>query len=110
MLPAELSAATTRDPVLRAEIDVELRALRGAVNAQVDPHARLDFLAVVREQWTVENGFITPTMKIKRNRSEEHTSELQSLMRISYAVFCLQKKTPQPTTREHNTHNTTSTH
>src|SRR3546814_6439715 len=28
-------------------------------------------------------------------RSEEHTSELQSLMRISYAVFCLQKKTTQ---------------
>src|SRR3546814_4159464 len=27
-----------------------------------------------------------------RNRSEEHTSELQSLMRISYAVFCLKKK------------------
>src|SRR3546814_7373524 len=32
-------------------------------------------------------------------RSEEHTSELQSLMRISYAVFCLKKKT-------HNTHRT----
>src|SRR3546814_9393567 len=29
------------------------------------------------------------------NRSEEHTSELQSLMRISYAVFCLKKKTKQ---------------
>src|SRR3546814_8726172 len=29
----------------------------------------------------------------KRFRSEEHTSELQSLMRISYAVFCLKKKT-----------------
>src|SRR3546814_2835177 len=29
-------------------------------------------------------------------RSEEHTSELQSLMRISYAVFCLKKKTQQP--------------
>src|SRR3546814_1314327 len=28
----------------------------------------------------------------RRNRSEEHTSELQSLMRISYAVFCLKKK------------------
>src|SRR3546814_8192242 len=28
------------------------------------------------------------------DRSEEHTSELQSLMRISYAVFCLNKKTP----------------
>src|SRR3546814_4495215 len=29
-----------------------------------------------------------------KRRSEEHTSELQSLMRISYAVFCLKKKTP----------------
>src|SRR3546814_9695436 len=29
-----------------------------------------------------------------RRRSEEHTSELQSLMRISYDVFCLKKKTP----------------
>src|SRR3546814_969131 len=29
----------------------------------------------------------------RQNRSEEHTSELQSLMRISYAVFCLQTKT-----------------
>src|SRR3546814_8113826 len=32
-----------------------------------------------------------PTLAI-RDRSEEHTSELQSLMRISYAVFCLKKK------------------
>src|SRR3546814_4076456 len=31
--------------------------------------------------------------RLKPNRSEEHTSELQSLMRISYAVFCLKKKT-----------------
>src|SRR3546814_2793801 len=30
--------------------------------------------------------------KVSINRSEEHTSELQSLMRISYAVFCLKKK------------------
>src|SRR3546814_4890779 len=31
---------------------------------------------------------------VAEERSEEHTSELQSLMRISYAVFCLKKKTP----------------
>src|SRR3546814_9947947 len=30
--------------------------------------------------------------RVERRRSEEHTSELQSLMRISYAVFCLKKK------------------
>src|SRR3546814_2830178 len=45
-----------------------------------------------------------------RSRSEEHTSELQSLMRISYAVFCLKKKkttkyTPTKITQPH-THNT----
>src|SRR3546814_3068237 len=42
-------------------------------------------------------------------RSEEHTSELQSLMRTSYAVFCLKKKkrtTPLTTYKEH--HNNTS--
>src|SRR3546814_3649607 len=38
-------------------------------------------------------------------RSEEHTSELQSLMRISYAVFCLKKKN---NTYEHKTTNTTN--
>src|SRR3546814_4234767 len=42
-----------------------------------------------------------------RLRSEEHTSELQSLMRISYAVFCLKKKNimttaTQPTNTHHN--------
>src|SRR3546814_2067041 len=35
--------------------------------------------------------------KRRRCRSEEHTSELQSLMRISYAVFCLKKKTTKKT-------------
>src|SRR3546814_5760228 len=35
------------------------------------------------------------TSVLFRRRSEEHTSELQSLMRISYAVFCLEKKTNQ---------------
>src|SRR3546814_4157205 len=39
-------------------------------------------------------------------RSEEHTSELQSLMRISYAVFCLKKKTTDKT-KQHKQNNTT---
>src|SRR3546814_6632249 len=40
-----------------------------------------------------------PPAHRKGNRSEEHTSELQSLMRISYAVFCLKKK-KKNTTKE----------
>src|SRR3546814_3561008 len=39
-------------------------------------------------------------VQIGFGRSEEHTSELQSLMRISYAVFCLKKKTATKTTNE----------
>src|SRR3546814_6473462 len=41
------------------------------------------------------------TVTIATDRSEEHTSELQSLMRISYAVFCLKKNT---TTKHSNNH------
>src|SRR3546814_3116934 len=36
---------------------------------------------------------ISPSTGGRHGRSEEHTSELQSLLRISYAVFCLKKKT-----------------
>src|SRR3546814_5486077 len=46
--------------------------------------------------WPVKpSGMPQPsqTSSIAPGRSEEHTSELQSLMRISYAVFCLKKKT-----------------
>src|SRR3546814_10421716 len=56
----------------------------------------------VRSQLAIEQGRFQTTFKaagtfrfehqIVTRRSEEHTSELQSLMRISYAVFCLKKK------------------
>src|SRR3546814_7395905 len=46
------------------------------------------------QQQVLEHGGL-PGMEVRESsarRSEEHTSELQSLMRISYAVFCLKKK------------------
>src|SRR3546814_3961440 len=52
---------------------------RGEVREQF-PHA------VAKQDLRVDHGDVTI------ERSEEHTSELQSLMRISYAVFCLKKK------------------
>src|SRR3546814_5936925 len=48
-------------------------------------------------------------LNIKR-RSEEHTSELQSLMRISYAVFCLKKKKKTRPNHIHNTQQQTFNH
>src|SRR3546814_10893436 len=47
-----------------------------------------DFLACIKAQSPFGLAFTWSTGR----RSEEHTSELQSLMRISYAVFCLKKK------------------
>src|SRR3546814_2878883 len=43
-------------------------------------------------------------------RSEEHTSELQSLMRISYAVFCLKKKNKNTNTTYNRHHTDTNSH
>src|SRR3546814_9133569 len=43
-------------------------------------------------------------VRIRTGRSEEHTSELQSLMRISYAVFCLKQKTRDNTLHEYHDH------
>src|SRR3546814_3440529 len=42
------------------------------------------------------------SQKDKIGRSEEHTSELQSLMRISYAVFCLKKKNKNTSKKSHS--------
>src|SRR3546814_8385610 len=46
----------------------------------------------------------------ENRRSEEHTSELQSLMRISYAVFCLKKKQKRKTDTINNKHNYNNYH
>src|SRR3546814_2785529 len=45
--------------------------------------------------------YLALTQPERTRRSEEHTSELQSLMRISYAVFCLKKNTPIYTIRQY---------
>src|SRR3546814_4678387 len=52
----------------------------------------------------VEAEYTNRLVDIIHERSEEHTSELQSLMRISYAVFCLKKKTTATTTTKNPQH------
>src|SRR3546814_20773625 len=47
---------------------------------------------VIVQHYGAASVVIVSASEYERLRSEEHTSELQSLMRISYAVFCLQKK------------------
>lgn len=70
MLNAD-AAQRARDAAARSAMEAALAEHLAAVNAPLDPHEQLDCLVVVTEPWTVDNGFITPTFKVKRNRIEE---------------------------------------
>jgi long-chain acyl-CoA synthetase len=54
-------------PTERAAVEQTLLDLMNTVNTQLDPHEQLSFVAVAKGPWTVGNGFITPTLKIKRS-------------------------------------------
>src|SRR3546814_2316673 len=65
--------------------DAEIPGFARAFNQPVDRPAR--------DTGQGRDGLLhPPSFRHEKRRSEEHTSELQSLMRISYAVFCLKKK------------------
>lgn len=70
LAPDALAAAS--DATARQRLLDGLASHLDAVNGALDRHEQLDFLVVVGEQWTVENNFVTPTMKVKRNVVEEH--------------------------------------
>src|SRR3546814_6139293 len=82
-------------------VDVDGGGRRNAVLGEI---VHQDRRAVGIEQLALQGG---ETMELLRRRSEEHTSELQSLMRRSYAVFCLKtkKKKTTPDAQQH-TNNT----
>src|SRR6185436_11904655 len=70
MLNAQ-AATKAGDSGARGALEQSLSAHLTHLNASLDPHEQLDCLVVVTEPWTVDNGFITPTFKVKRNRIEE---------------------------------------
>jgi long-chain acyl-CoA synthetase len=55
----------------RGELGPSLAALREDINRTLDQHERLDRLIVMGEEWTVDNGLLTPTMKLKRGAIED---------------------------------------
>ena len=70
MLNAQ-AVAKVEDTATRGVLEQSLNDHLTRVNANLDPHEQLDCLVVVTDPWTVDNGFITPTFKVKRNRIEE---------------------------------------
>jgi long-chain acyl-CoA synthetase len=67
VLLAEETRKTTANPAERGAVEQILVSLMDSVNSQLDPHEQLSFVAVAEGPWTVGNGAITPTFKIKRN-------------------------------------------
>src|SRR3546814_7352316 len=87
-----------------------------SLRVDIDPHGRIGpgkikLLEQIGALGSISAAGRSMSMSYKRawalvdelNRSEEHTSELQSLMRISYAVFCLKKKNKKNINRTTNT-------
>jgi long-chain acyl-CoA synthetase len=61
----ELSPAARTQP--REQLTHELEQTRQQLNAQLPAHERISHFLLVRDAWTVDNGCMTPTMKIRRN-------------------------------------------
>jgi len=59
-----------KDPTVKARVDSELAQLLKDVNKQLADYEKLQMIVVAPEPWTVENGYLTPTMKIRRTRIE----------------------------------------
>jgi long-subunit acyl-CoA synthetase (AMP-forming) len=58
------------DPAVKAQVESELTQLLRDVNQQLADYEQLKMIVVAPEPWTVENGYLTPTMKIRRTRIE----------------------------------------
>lgn len=59
------------DPAQRAALEAEMEAFLASLNEQLEGHEQLDCLVLVSEPWSIENGLLTPTLKIRRNLIEE---------------------------------------
>src|SRR3546814_6912988 len=94
-IPARTAAVAARRGAEDRAVGPASEALRAAPVR--DLAAQPPDAAVQRARTERHRHAAAPLADHRQRRSEEHTSELQSLMRISYAVFCLKKKKTQKT-------------
>lgn len=71
MLSLDAQAELADGRLVKDTLTAELKHLLAEVNTTLEDHEKLDYAVVVKDQWTMENGFLTPTMKIKRNIVED---------------------------------------
>lgn len=71
------------DKAVRASVEKELTALLKSVNGGLADYERLQMIVIAPEPWSIENGLLTPTMKIRRNRIE---SSIEAKVQDWYAT------------------------
>src|SRR3546814_1577659 len=100
------SAVRSSDLPLRAFVTAARSDTSGTATSHQWPPAAVETVGSVSMTTTlVRRALRARATAASSSRSEEHTSELQSLMRISYAVFCLKKKKNTHKTSNLNNYN-----
>src|SRR3546814_10759396 len=87
-------------------VDLNLKVIKATLDEVAQKSQQAIEVKDAQEALAFTSGLVQPNAEkalaySKHVRSEEHTSELQSLMRISYAVFCLKKNTTINTSNTH---------
>jgi long-subunit acyl-CoA synthetase (AMP-forming) len=59
------------EAAVRAQVEHEFEALLKEVNQAVADHEQLHMIVVAQQPWSIENGLLTPTMKVRRARIEK---------------------------------------
>jgi len=71
----------------RETVKADLKAHLETMNAALDPHERLKHIIVTKETWSVENGILTPSMKVKRSVLEErYNAKLEDWLKLSEPI------------------------
>jgi long-subunit acyl-CoA synthetase (AMP-forming) len=74
VVPAESVRPKLADPAFKAEFEREMEGVLKKVNSQVADYEQLKMIVVMTKPWSMENGLLTPTMKVKRSRIEAAVS------------------------------------
>ncbi|MEN9585995.1 MAG: hypothetical protein RLZZ616_3001 [Pseudomonadota bacterium] len=71
----------------RDDINAQLEAARNRVNEQLESHAKIRGILVVKSPWNIENGVLTPTMKIRRHLLEQKYADIGEAWSSSQSII-----------------------
>ncbi len=74
VVPSEALRPQLKDPAVKASFEAEMKAVLDRVNAKVADYEQLRMIVVAKEPWSIDNGQLTPTMKIKRAKIEANVA------------------------------------